>query len=51
MILTGTITTTEDQYDYISAEGATYEEARAKLDALLAVICPKPLIDCHSLLS
>ena len=35
MILTGTVTTTEDQYDYISAEGATYEEARAKLDALL----------------
>lgn len=36
MILTGTVTTSDDNYDHISAEGATYEEARAKLDALLA---------------
>lgn len=36
MILTGTVTIADNQYDYISAEGVTYEDARAKLDALLA---------------
>jgi len=35
VILTGTVSTAENQYDYISAEGATYQETRAKLDALL----------------
>lgn len=35
MILTGTVTTADNQYDYISAEGTTYQEARAKLDALV----------------
>ncbi|MBD1540551.1 hypothetical protein HC749_20625 [Arthrobacter sp. S13_S34] len=36
MILTGTVTTEDNAYDYLSAEGDTYEEARAKLNALLA---------------
>jgi hypothetical protein len=36
VILTGTVTTADGNYDHISAEGATYEEARTKLDALLA---------------
>ncbi|WP_202615746.1 hypothetical protein [Arthrobacter sp. H-02-3] len=36
MILTGTVIPDNKQYDYLSAEGATYEEARAKLDTLLA---------------
>jgi hypothetical protein len=36
VILTGTVTAENDQYDYLSAEGATYEEARTKLNALLA---------------
>ena len=40
MILTGTVTTAENQYDHLSAEGATYEgatyeEARAKLTAMV----------------
>lgn len=35
MILTGTVTTADNQYDYLSVEGASYEEARAKLTALL----------------
>jgi hypothetical protein len=35
VILTGTVTTENDEYDYLSAEGANYEEARAKLNALL----------------
>ncbi|MFK0004975.1 hypothetical protein [Paenarthrobacter sp. NPDC090522] len=35
MILTGTVTTAEDAHDHISAEGATYEEAREKLFALV----------------
>lgn len=35
MILTGTITTADHQHDYISAEGNTYDEARAALDSLL----------------
>ncbi|MFJ6285235.1 hypothetical protein ACIQHF_19525 [Pseudarthrobacter oxydans] len=36
MILTGTITTEDNQYDYLSAEGDTYEEAPANLNALVA---------------
>jgi hypothetical protein len=36
VILTGTVTSENDEYDYLSAEGATYEEARAKLNGLLA---------------
>jgi len=35
VILTGTVSNEDNQHDYISAEGATYEEARAKLDSLL----------------
>lgn len=35
MILTGTISTADNHLDRISAEGNTYEEARAALDALL----------------
>lgn len=35
MILTGTISTADNQRDHISAEGNTYDEARAALDALL----------------
>jgi hypothetical protein len=34
-MITGTVTTSDNAYDYISAEGTTYEEARAKLDDLL----------------
>lgn len=37
MIITGTVTNTSDgTFDYLSAEAATYVEARAKLDALLS---------------
>ncbi|MDJ0458597.1 hypothetical protein PUN71_015440 [Arthrobacter sp. NQ7] len=35
MIVTGTISSPDGNYDQISVEGATYEEARGKLDALL----------------
>lgn len=35
MILTGTITNPEGYYVHIEAEGATYEEARQNLYALL----------------
>ena len=35
MILTGTISTPDHQHDHISAEGNTYDEARAALDALV----------------
>ncbi|MDQ0733236.1 hypothetical protein [Arthrobacter sp. B1I2] len=35
MILTGTVSTPDNAYDYSSAEGSTYEEARARLDMLL----------------
>ncbi|MGY4541163.1 hypothetical protein ACVWY0_001072 [Arthrobacter sp. UYNi723] len=35
MILTGTVTTSDENYDHISAEGATYDEARGNLYALL----------------
>ena len=35
MILTGTISTADHQHDHISAEGNTYDEARAALDALI----------------
>ena len=36
MIVTGTVSTSDGTFDYLSAEGETYEEARAALDALLA---------------
>lgn len=36
MIITGTVTTSDGTFDYLSAEAATYEEARAQLDALLS---------------
>lgn len=35
MIVTGTINSPEGSCDRISVEGATYEEARAKLEGLL----------------
>lgn len=35
MILTGTITNSDGSYNYIQAEGNTYEEARENLYALL----------------
>lgn len=35
MILTGTITNPDGSYNHIEAEGATYEEARENLYALL----------------
>lgn len=35
MIITGTVTTEDNQHDYLSAEGATYEEAHAKLTAMV----------------
>ena len=34
-ILTGTVSTADHQHDHISAEGNTYEEARAALDTLI----------------
>lgn len=36
MILTGTVTTEDNQYDYLSAEGDTNEEAPTRLNAQLA---------------
>ena len=36
MILTATISSSDGTHDYISVEGATYEEARTKLDAVIA---------------
>jgi hypothetical protein len=35
VLLTGTVSCSDGSCDYVSAEGATYEEARAKLDALV----------------
>ncbi|MDQ0692538.1 hypothetical protein [Arthrobacter sp. W4I7] len=36
MMLTGTVTSEDNQYNCLSAEGDTYEEARANLETLLA---------------
>lgn len=35
VLLTGTVSYSDGSCDYVSVEGATYEEARAKLDALV----------------
>lgn len=36
VIVTGTIGSSDGTHDYVSVEGATYGEARTKLDAVIA---------------